>query len=824
MRFLWRLSNKFYKKNRTRNLTAVIAIALAAMLTVILFSVTETVKSAINDERSKMTGSMSEGFFPYANSEQYEAIKNIGLFGEIKSIRIEGTYRISDDLSKGSYIYASDEETARLAYNDITEGDWPSDENEIAVPDRWEELVGEKASVGDRFKLYFVTDGSSIEKECLVSGIYKANPFSKDNPIYVSENSSFAGEPVYKVFCSFKSNINEKSVKNIFSDEGIEETVFIKNINSVNKSGNSVWILIGAGLLTVMCSAILIHSVYYISLSNNMQELGQLKLIGMKNVQLKTLFMFQMLRQYGAGYVSGCVAGCMLGVLIVPAIGKSAGVIYDCHLKLRPVYFVYAAVFSFVALMIGTAKTFSIIRKATPIRLSKYTIVNKKKFIHTQRFSVPMFALRNIFIQKKKNTLLVLSVSLTITLFVIISNICSSMDIHGLLGELQLPADIVITQEDAISLLEAGVLPDKTNLPEYIYSDIKNSCTEAKVIAYRVNNTLVYLDDDDAESFCGIIKNGSYLSLDPNTLSKVDKHIKEGADILVNQEVCFYEMSDISQIYLFEGKYDADKFETGKYCFVAALNDEGDSLYHAGDKVRISVQKQDLKNLTSESKKMFYLDNLKTEEYEVMAVVKDAIGHSLNREKVSDITFILPTDEIKAFEDEPKLQAVLVYSDDISYLEKMDSAIEEYLRAEPGISYLSEKVYWKELKDFRSYVRTIGYCFAGIIGALSVINFINCCVSGIVERKEEFTTIRAIGMTRKQLLAILRCENSILVLSGNVLGFLIGHVISRYAILRMEKEISYFKYNPSFASTFILCIGIVVFACLYPNRRTKRVP
>lgn len=117
-------------------------------------------------------------------------------------------------------------------------------------------------------------------------------------------------------------------------------------------------------------------------------------------------------------------------------------------------------------------------------------------------------------------------------------------------------------------------------------------------------------------------------------------------------------------------------------------------------------------------------------------------------------------------------------------------------------------------------IALIGNGLAVLIGVMALVNFLNSTVSGIAERKEEFSTLQAIGMMKRLLLKVLRLENLYTVFLAVIPGFLIGQLVSAAMIRKASESLPYLKWNGTFLPGILLAVVIVVLTMINPNRRT----
>ena len=81
------------------------------------------------------------------------------------------------------------------------------------------------------------------------------------------------------------------------------------------------------------------------------------------------------------------------------------------------------------------------------------------------------------------------------------------------------------------------------------------------------------------------------------------------------------------------------------------------------------------------------------------------------------------------------------------------------------------------MKDFTEMIRTflvIGGALSAILALIAMLNMINLTFTSIHERKQELSVLGAIGMTKKQIAAMLSYEGIFRVLLTFVLVLTIG--------------------------------------------------
>ena len=89
-------------------------------------------------------------------------------------------------------------------------------------------------------------------------------------------------------------------------------------------------------------------------------------------------------------------------------------------------------------------------------------------------------------------------------------------------------------------------------------------------------------------------------------------------------------------------------------------------------------------------------------------------------------------------------------------LDEKEGEMEQFLASytenqEPMMSYESKTRYLDEFQSLKGTFTLVGGVLSLIIGIIGVLNFVNACITSIITRKKEFATLKAIGMTEKQI-------------------------------------------------------------------------
>ena len=102
------------------------------------------------------------------------------------------------------------------------------------------------------------------------------------------------------------------------------------------------------------------------------------------------------------------------------------------------------------------------------------------------------------------------------------------------------------------------------------------------------------------------------------------------------------------------------------------------------------------------------------------------------------------------------------------------------------------------MEDFNETIQTfliIGGALSAILALIAILNMINLTYTSIHERKQELTVLGAIGMTKKQIAAMLSYEGIFRVLLTFALVLTIGQLLNYAIVYLMAGSMIMFSYK-----------------------------
>lgn len=842
-RMVKNLASKMYHADRRRNITGIAAIALSSMLIVMALCAILSIESAMRRSRQMLIGTQAEGVYMFLSYNWFEALRDSGHFDAMSMVFHLGYYETAYSTGDKNRILSTDEETASWNFNELLEGRWAEAEDEIVVDERFVQENGGVLRVGDSVPILLKTAAHEYRQDMVICGICACNDVLDEARIYVSEAFEKKDKSGFGMqsYCRFeKGRYTDDDLMNFLHEVNpyADCNAFV-NPSAGNQPDAGYIKLIGGLIgLTVVCAGLMIYTIYYISMVRNVAQYGQLKLIGVTGRQIQAIVRRHAFRQYLTGLPIGCLLGAVFGYVLMPILASYMGIQGSLAFTVRPAYFFCAAVLSYLVVYLGTRRPIRILAKTPPVHAAGYTNSGRIRMgnVRNGRFTPGRFARRNIRRRRNNTALVAFSMSIVVLLFVSTMNIIHSLDLDAFLSMFNLMADIEIASEDFLFGLELGEAEVVLSIPDTIRAELEKIPENVETVYHYQLQRAVFFYGEDAERYCKtVLDSESYQKnvaddewLYDVMVGRAKAYREKGNPVGMVENYRFYEFDQIAGFTVFEGSLDQEKFESGEYVLAVALDGDGNSLYHAGDVVELAdefPEEEEYDFERDENGRFPYFDSLRKKEYTVMAVVGDAYRDQMawGDENTVGFEYILPTQLMESFDRTPDLFLVTIDTPDAKTLERVEGYVKQCLEKVSGeetVSYRSKGFYRAGLERVGMTVSLFGNGLAFMVGVMALVNFLNSTVSGIAERKEEFSTLQAIGMMRRLLLKVLRLENLYTVALAVLPGYLIGQFLSAVVIHKASVDIPYLQCNITLVPGILLALMIFMLSMLYPNRRT----
>lgn len=444
-----KLAVRSFYAARTRNIIAIIAIALTALLFTSLFTMGSGMAKSMQRADTILSGGEGHARINYMTESEYSTISSHPLINEIAYCR-----KLADRVDNDSLIKRHTEfwyyDNLGLKYAFVEPTSWhkPQEENEIITDTMTLEMLGVPQKLGAHIKLDFTVNNKKVTRNFVLAGWWKSYPGLQTGTILTSQ--AYVRAHLGELKSTYRNDgaetgtisgiIKFADTQNIEKDleKVVAESVLSMDTNApnyINTVINPLYLskqtTIGIGtiialscalLLFVFTGYLIIYNIFHISVLRDMHFYGLLKTIGTTGRQLYAIIGRQACMLSLIGIPLGLCGGFFVGKSFLPTLlAQSSFKGNVVIVSPNPLIFVVAALFTLITVFISTRKPAKMASKVSPIEAVHYTdadLSSGKKRKKNTKNGTPQkrMAWANFGRNKKRTVLVILSLSLSIVL------------------------------------------------------------------------------------------------------------------------------------------------------------------------------------------------------------------------------------------------------------------------------------------------------------------------------------------------------------------------------------------------------------------------
>ncbi len=841
-RCIRRLSLRSMRAARTRNIVAVLAIALTTVLFTSLFTIAASINYSYQQENFRQMGGDSHGGVKEVTWEQAEELRSDPLIVDSYARLFVGTLTeppFNKSQVEVSYI---EPHGAPHYFCDPAEGTLPAEgTDEVATDTHVLALLGVEPRVGAQITLPITIDcnvgeGKIVERTFTLSGWWEYDsavvadhvllPRSAAEELAAlsgGEASSMTGK--WSLDVMFKNALNiRENLETVLENHGYQNDTpgadnYLKLGVSWAHTGSrftdsvdpmTVAAIAAVLLLIVFTGYLIIYNVFQISVTNDIRFYGLLKTIGATGRQLGRIIRRQALLLSCIGIPLGLLLGFVIGNGLTPMIMaqlsyKRAFVSFD------PWIFLGAAVFSLGTVFLSCARPGRMAARVSPVEAVRYTEGGRtgKKSATAKRAergaSLAQMAWANLGRSKGKSVVTVISLTLAVALMTLTYTFTSGFDMDKYLS-IRTCTDFVVGHADQFVAGSGNFRSADNAVPESVISDIdaQGGVTQSGRVYALSWNVQQFVTQDRLRQ--------AWLKFGEEAAQGQVDSAEHRSDGRVSADALLYGMEDfpLSKLTVVEGDLEPLKDpEQNAIAAVGWVDDYGEPIpgsawARVGDTVTLrcvsewtyfdratgeELSGEEVGARYSRDENDTFVRRAKTYEekdYTVRALVTVPNTLSFRYRYTGGDEYILGAERFKR---DTGTELIMLYAYDAA--EGANAAMEDFLAdytetVQPNYSYESKQSYMDEFEGFRTMFLTMGGVLSFIIGLVGVLNFVNAVLTGILTRKREFAVLQSVGMTGKQLKTMLVYEGlyyTLLALALSLalsltLGPLAGRVVS----------------------------------------------
>lgn len=813
------LSKKSFAANKTRNIIAIIAISLTALLFTSLFTMGIGTVESIQKATARQAGGDGHAVLKYINDEQFDKVKDHPLIKEIAYARMLCDKVENEELLKRhAEFWYYDDTALKLGFSEPTAGHRPEKANEVIADTKTLELLGIPQILGSPITLELSIRGETVTRDFVLCGWWESDPTFNVGQVFTSRayvdahqdelkntyRSDYSMTGAINAYIMFKNSINlEEKLETVIQDSGFSSNPDDANYVESNVSwaylstnfdmdAQSAIILISGLLLIIFTGYLIIYNIFQISVIQDIRFYGLLKTIGTTGRQIRRIIRRQALILSAIGIPFGLLLGFFCGKALVPLLMSNSSYSGSkISVSPNPLIFIGAAVFALITVYISTFKPARIAASVSPIEAVRYTESSSskkpKKNKNTRGAKVSQMASANMSRNKKRTALVVISLSLSLILMNVVVTLSQSISMDKYLSTFS-DTDFLIAHAD------------------YFNNEFTGKTNE---VSQQFIQSVEGLDgfEDGGRLYGGGYSEGFTVS-DPESTIEYNKDLKGDPFCAVYG----LESLPLNRLELLDGKLDLEKLKSGKYILEGVQLDDNKkpewdtAHFKDGETVTLHNYKG--------SSDAFADREYTTQEYTVLGHV--AIKYYTASDRTGwEYSFYLPSEVYKPLVANP---AVMSYAFNVK--DGYDGQVEDFLKkytdsVEAMMSFDSKAKSEAAFEGMRDTVLYIGGALGIIIGIIGILNFINAVLTSVITRRREFAMLQSIGMTRKQLRKMLCLEglyySLYTALTVVVLGALFSLVIVRAICAQIWFMSFSFVWWPLAAALPILCVlGFVI--------------
>lgn len=819
-----RVEKGMMKANRTRNIFAIVAVALTTFMITTIFSLGINYKENMELTSVRTSGTNANVSLAMPTNEQEKEIRDLDY---VKTVGTQ--YMIGSVAEKNE---ADRDLAIAMQYYDNTEwekhykeaisnikGEYPKKENEIMLSeDALSQLGIKEPKLDMEIPLSYISKDGEQKDTFTLSGWFRS--YTGTGMAFLSE--SYCQEHGYTMQNSGVLSISLDNPKDNFydiqDDIALNENQTFQGSVSMSSSSGSVYAMIILLVFFIIGSGyLLIYNVLYISISRDTRFYGLIKTLGTTEKQIKTLVKRQALTFGCIGIPIGVILAGVLSFGIVPVIlenafdsGKS---IMDAEMFFHPSIFILSIIFSALTVWISCNAPAKVAGKISPIealRYQNFASTKTKSRNSTNGGKLHVMAYHNVFRDKKRAFLVFMSLFMGITMILGVNGMIGSMKAENYVEKYM---DYNFEYRDV--QFEQYEQPNK-EVPQFDEQFVEQIKQIDGVKNVDIQKTVwggIAFDEADLEEFMKIKYEDSRYKTEGQSYQEMVADLKKYAN--AGDYGCYITTLDDKAVEEYNTEHpdtpiDIEKFQRGETA-ISGMDAEYNAPNTAlvGKTLSLTADSPDGKATDFLIDGSFYFGD-----YE------NNLSYSMDQRKdisiVPDIIYVSEAG-MERLTSAPIISGIGIDIKDMNQLEEIDSELQALngTLTKTEWSYQSPVGIIEEFNQMNYSMNLLGNGAAVLLIVIGLINFINVMLTGVVARKNEFAVMESIGTSKKQIKKILTLEGGIYALVTTGLIMTLGNAFLLLVADAVPHIADYAKFEYPFAlviclifAIFIICLSV----------------
>lgn len=764
------LAKTTYSAHKKRNTLTIMAIFLTTFLICTVISIGLSYWDTVALRQQRMQGIDYDIALTEPRDDQVSAIRkmeNVKYAGLSVKCVVLSKYE-DKELDKIRLFWLDNTcwEKQTIPALDYYKGEYPQKENEIMLSKSALNSMGIKnPNVGMELPLAYQTlvensDNGDIAKTFILSGWFLD---------YSGIDKGYVSEKFYQTTGVLQTDLTQGELKISLTNPLYSESDITEIQNQINISGNQIieadydtisnlcrtiiglFVLL---LLIFMSGYLFIYNTLYVSVNKDIRYYGQLKTIGTTSIQIRRMINKQVLWNTVIGIPLGLICSAIVGKIVIPQLlhALNPSIMPNDVEAVSAWVFIIATVFSFGTTVISSQKPAKIAMNCSPIEAIKYigdSSSNMKSKIRNGGDIRSMVRI-NLFRDKKQFAVIMCSLSLALSLFLIMNAVIQANNATNILNY-SYDYDLRILNQTLLSDNEEQVITDD------LIENVKNLNGVKDVRTLQSTTAIVPYQEDVYGEYYKELYQSRYT---PGDYDKDINMYKQQADYNNNMFSCrivgiddleFERLNKMLDIPL-----DKESFDDGEIAFVSKTFTEGDNGI-VGKKINFSIS-----NTDSSSKG-------ETIEIEIGALTDYpayyAAGYSPD--------LIISDDYFGKLVQQPLTEMIKIDYEK-AFSEKTEESIMDLIKDNQTLSVDSKLNRYSEMKNSENQITVLGGSMGLIVMLLAISNYLNMMSASVQNRSKEFAVLESIGMTIKQIKRMVISESLCYVILSIGVAIIIG--------------------------------------------------
>ncbi|CCU84755.1 conserved membrane hypothetical protein [Mesotoga infera] len=793
------LSRKYLSRRLRRTLYTLLGVALAVAFITAIMITFESIEASELQSMENSVGRYHGKVVETSESELMD-LKIHVLIEELGIQKIAGTIEFPEERAS-LFIEEANKLTLNLRGKSVKEGRLPERPGEIALDSFSAQLLGITPETGQMVSLDIGGGKRTYEVVGIVSKARQESAMSKafveispEEFSEISEESRVVKNAYFTVDAP-NNGIRVAALK-VASDLEIRDKTtyngsliyFLENLSPVN------WPAVVLGLLVAVASMVSIYNTVQISVLERIREFGLLRAAGATPAQIRKVVFRESILVSLVGIPLGLATGVLLSFAIALYAGSQLTGLGGFATMISPLSLLLGAILGFLSVVVSSLIPALRAGKVSPVEAMRQYGVEPSDFevkgiVKGQSSSgekIPLkLAKRNMRRNLRTTIISVISMTMAATLFIAFSYFAGNFDTERI-------ARGVVKSDFSIrvaSMYDDG--PDEQTIEEILSFEDVQTVAAAKFITGRL---LTEYEDWDLDSRSFATFSNPEAGMRATMVDNSGMYMA----LLAYNDLGI----ELMKTKVISGSIDLRRATSERVIIIDIENSKRHGI-EAGDRVLL---------------KTYYLNESMVQvpvasEFVVAAVVQElpSVAYTVEGGILAACSDKI-IESLRPENGDVHL-TMMDYMDHYSYVdiylrrgsdaEALESTIEEIADRYRNSTFISYSEYKKETEDAISTLSTLVYGLIAIVGFIGICGITNTINTTIILRRREFGILRAIGMTGKQLKAMLTYEGLIFGLISAVSSVVLGLILSYTVYSLLRSEMSHLNWS-------IPWIGIVL--------------